>query len=170
MRNNLKHFILASTVALSGAAFAESASERLTRIEAETLVLKAREKQLDVQSNIITKQNEIVVKQNLNDQLTQNAVAGDPVVRSVEGIGNAIYVTLQLNNGALIDAKVGDVLPNGAKVTSIRLNEVIVESPKKRRTRLAGSTQPPADFNPNYPSTGLSLPPLPPAAPKGAAR
>jgi type IV pilus biogenesis protein PilP len=149
-----------------------SASDRLTQIEAETLLLKAREKQIDVQASIITKQNEIVLKQALNDQLTHKAVGGDPLVRSIEGIGKSLYATLQLSNGNLIEAKVGDVLPNGMKVVSIRPNEVTVQSGNKQRTRLGGAHPAPVhgDFNPNYPGPGLDLPPLPVAAQRGAGR
>lgn len=178
----LGYFVFVAGLIFSGTAFAQaaadsstpdkpasdkSASERLTQIEAETLLLKAREKQIDVQASIITKQNEIILKQALNDQLTNKAVAGDPLVRSIEGIGKAMYATLQLHNGNLIDAKAGDVLPNGMKVVSIRPNEVIVQSANKRRTRLGGASPAPVagEFNPNYPSPGLSLPPLPVAVP-----
>jgi type IV pilus biogenesis protein PilP len=171
MQNNLGYLVLVGGVMLSCAAFAESASESLTRIESETLVLKAREKQLDVQAAILTKQNEIVLKQSLNGQLAHNASAGDPLVRSVEGIGKAMYATLQLNNGNLVDAKVGDVLSNGMKVISIKPNEVIVAGRNKRHVRLGSGSHAPVEFNPNYPSPGLSLPaPLPPAAPKGIVR
>ena len=52
MQNNLRYLVLFTGIALSSAALAESASEQLTRIEAETLLLKAREKQLDVQASI----------------------------------------------------------------------------------------------------------------------
>ncbi|MBJ7311954.1 type IV pilus biogenesis protein PilP [Rugamonas sp. CCM 8940] len=149
---------LALTLPLSAAAV-ETAADRLTRIEAETLVLKAREKQLDVQVNIMSKQNDIVAKQQLNELMVQNAVMGDPVIRSIEGIGKTLYATLQLNNGTMVDAQVGEVLSNGMKVVSIRANEVIVQTGKKRRIRLAATVNTPATFNPNFPSAGVPLPP-----------
>jgi type IV pilus biogenesis protein PilP len=150
----------------------KSASDRLTQIETETLLLKAREKQIDVQASILTKQNEIVLKQAMNDQLTHKSVGGDPMVRSIEGIGKAMYATLQLGNGNLIEAKVGDVLPNGMKVVSIRPNEVTVQSRNKQHMRLGGAIPTPAhgEFNPNYPGPGLTLPPIPVAVQRGPAK
>jgi type IV pilus biogenesis protein PilP len=169
MQNKLRHtfaqgfatlIVAGFSLAGSGAALAEaeSASDSLTRIEAETLVLKAREKQLDVQASIIAKQNDIAAKQMVRDQITQPSAAGDPVVRSVEGIGKRMFATLQMSNGAQVDAQVGDVLSNGMRVVAIHQNEVVVEAGKRRRVRLssyAGVTS----FNPNYPNAGVSLPP-----------
>lgn len=147
----LGHLVLVAGLVCSGSALSQaapddanrdksapdrSASERLTEIEAETLVLKAREKQVEVQASILTKQNDIIMKRALNNQLTNSGGIGDPLVRSIEGIGKNMYATLQLSNGSVIEARAGDVLPNGMKVVSIQANEVIVESRNKRRTRL----------------------------------
>jgi type IV pilus biogenesis protein PilP len=163
-------FVVAACVLATGSVHAESASDSLTRIEAETLVLKAREKQLDVQANIIAKQNEIATKQVVHDQLTQPSAVGDPLIRSIEGIGRNMFATLQMGNGNLVDAQVGDTLANGMRVVSIGQNEVVVQAGKKKRIRLAafsnGLTQ--TTFNPSYPSAGVSLPPpLPMMPPKG---
>jgi type IV pilus biogenesis protein PilP len=171
MQNNLKYVALLAGIAFSGAALAESASEQLTRIEAETLLLKAREKQLDVQASIMARQNEIASRKQVNEQLTQNAVVGNPVIRSIEGIGRTMYATLQLADGSLVEAKVGDVLSNGMKIASISANEVIVESGKKHRVRLAAAVpmQVAPAAAPVYANAGLPLP-LPVAAPRGSAR
>lgn len=169
MQNKLGFFLVLSCAALSGVATAESASDTLTRVEAETLILKAREKQLEVQASIVAKQNDIAAKQAMKDHMTQNAVVGDPLIRAVEGIGKSTYATLELSNGNLIDAQVGDVLSNGMKIVSIRSNEVIVERNKKR-TRLSASSHGSSAFNPSYPSSGVNLPPLPMMPPGGLAR
>jgi type IV pilus biogenesis protein PilP len=171
MRNDLRTAICLAAAVVSCAAHAESASESLTRIEAETMVLKAREKQLDVQSSIIAKQNDILARQHMREQLTQNAVVGDPVIRAVEGVGKHMYAALQLADGSVVDVTVGDTLSNGMKVVSIKANEVIVESGKRRRTRLATASHAQPSFNPSFPSTGLAvMPPLPPVMPKGIAK
>lgn len=171
MQSNLKYVVLLSGLICAGSSWAESASDNLTRIEAETLVLKARERQLDVQSKIIAKQNEIAAKQADTDRLTQAAVVGNPMIRSVEGIGRTMYATLQLDNGNIVDVQAGDVLSNGMKVVSIKPNEVIAETEKKRRIRLATISHTPATFNPNFPGPGLALPPLlPPAPPRGVSK
>jgi type IV pilus biogenesis protein PilP len=143
----------------------------LTRIEAETMVLKARERQLDIQAKIIARQNEIAARQAETDRVAQAPVVGNPVIRSIEGIGRTMYATLQTDSGSIIDVKVGDFLPNGAKVTSISTNEVIVETPEKKRIRLAAVSHTRAAFDPSFPSPAVRLPPmLPLAPPRGAMR
>jgi type IV pilus biogenesis protein PilP len=166
-QNKFAFLALACVLAFTGAAHAESASDTLTRIEAETLILKAREKQLDVQASILAKQNEIAVKQVVHDQISQPSVAGDPLVRAVEGIGKKMFATLQMSNGTLIDAQVGDTLSNGMRIVFIRQNEVIVEAGKRKRVRLSSYANA-TPFNPSYPNAGVSLPPaLPLIAPGG---
>jgi type IV pilus biogenesis protein PilP len=171
MRNDLRIVICMATAFAACGVRAESASESLTRIEAETLVLKAREKQLDVQSSIVAKQNEILAKERMREQFTQNAAVGDPVIRSVEGIGKNVYAVLQMPDGSIVDVTAGDTLSNGMKIVSIKSNEVIVEKGKKGRARLATAYHAPSTFNASFPSPGLSIvPPLPMPAPTGSAK
>jgi type IV pilus biogenesis protein PilP len=162
MQNYLRRSIFYAGLLLSAWAFAESASDRLTKIETETLLLKAREKQLEVQAKIVNRQSEIANKQLESDRLALPAGVGNPLIIAVEGIGKHVYATLQLGNGSMVDVQVGDVLTNGMRVSSIRPNEVIIENAKKQRTRLAIASQTPAAFDANFPSVGLRLPPLPP--------
>jgi len=145
---------------LLGDAAAESATvDTLTKIEAETLVLKAREKQLIVQGSIVTKQAEIASKQAEIDRLVQPGIVGDPTVQALEGMGGVFYATLQLDNGSTLDVKAGDILPNGMVVISIRGNEVIVAA-NKRRIRLAtGSLTSSASVSSGNARQPFSLPP-----------
>ncbi len=155
-------------VGLAGAgARAESTSDSLTRIEAETLVLKAREKQLEVQANIVGKQNEIAAKQSITSAITQTTVVGDPVIRAIEGIGSRMFATLQLSDGSIVDVQQGDTLATGMKIVSIGPREVVAQSKNNQRVRLATYNQVNNGFNPSFPGPGLSLP-----APqlRGAAR
>jgi type IV pilus biogenesis protein PilP len=176
MRNNLIGLICVSALLCSEVVAADTTSDTLTRIEAETLVLKARERQLDVQSSILSKQNEIVAKQNMGNQLSQaiGSAAGtsstsmpDPVVRAIEGIGRRMFATLQMSDGNLVDVQAGDTLSNGMRVVKISANEVVVAK-GRHQIHLAASYVPrQAAFNPNVPAPGLALP----AAPqRGAAR
>lgn len=164
MQNYLKQFVFLTGLTLSGVVAAESASDSLTRIEAETLVLKAREKQLDVQAKIVARQQEIASKQAESQRVTQAAVSGNPVILSIEGLGHAMFATLQMDRGDTVDVQAGDTLSNGMKIVSIRPNEVIIENSKKARTRLAAASQAPASFDSSFPSAGLRLP-LPPLTP-----
>lgn len=159
---------LLAVLALQGQAVrAQSTSESLTRIEAETLVLKARERQLDVQASIVAKQNDIASRQNQAAIVTQPAAVDDPVVRGIEGVGSKLFATLQMGDGSMVDVQPGDVLGNGMTIVSIGPREVVARARDKRRVRLGTYGQQPVGFNPNYPGTGLSLP-----APqlRGAAR
>ncbi len=172
MQNKPRYLALLFSLGCAGAAHAESVSDKLTRIEAETLVLKAREKQLEVQSGILAKQADIAARQAATDRLAQAPVAGNPVVHSIEGIGRTMYATLQLDSGNSVDVQVGDILPNGMKVVSIRPNQVIAETAKKRRVRLAAAPQVPTTQNQAiYHGPAFTSPPmLPIGIPKGVVK
>lgn len=163
----LRATLLATVAAVTGsvgAARAESTSESLTRIEAETMVLKAREKQLEVQASIVGRQNEIAAKQTMTAALSQTEVVGDPVIRAIEGIGGRMYATLQMSDGSTIDVQQGDTLPGGIKIVSIGPREVVAQS-GSRRMRLASYAPSLSGFNPNFPGPGVSM-----SAPRGVAR
>jgi type IV pilus biogenesis protein PilP len=170
MQSRFRHIAFICSLAITPVATAESVSDRITQIEAETLVLKARERQLEVQASILTKQQDIMRRQAETDRMT-NTPADDPVVRSIESIGRTAYATIELPNGLLVEAKVGDELANGMKVMAISPSEVTVER-DGRRTRLTGASPLPPAFNPNYPNLDLGLIPSAaqsrsPAAPRG---
>jgi type IV pilus biogenesis protein PilP len=152
--------VMACTCAIPAAA-------QTTRIEAETLLLRAREKQLEVQASIIAKQNDIAAKQAMGVAISQPPVVGQPVVRAIEGLGKTLYATLELSDGSMLDVQTGSVLPNGMRILSVEPNAVLAQSPGKKRVRLSGFTQNSTEFNPNYPSPGLALP-MPTA--RGAVR
>jgi len=168
MRNEIRISVLVAALLASAAVVADPTSDKLTQIEAETMLLKARERQLEVQANILARQNEIAAKQNVSSALAQNAVAGDPVILAVEGIGKKLFATLQLSDGNIIDVQEGDLISNGMRVVSISSSTVIVQK-GRQRVRLARQSIRRAAFNPNYPSPGVVVP-LPPAAPRGVAR
>ncbi len=169
MSNSTKHMVFLAALLSCSAVFADPTSDKLTQIEAETLLLKARERQLDVQASILTRQNEIAAKQNASNHLAQSPPAvGDPIVQGVEGLGRTMFATLQLSDGSIIDVQAGDFLSNGMRVVSVAPSSVIVQKGKKR-IHLARYAPRSATFNPNLPVPGLILP-LPTAAPKGAVK
>ncbi|MFS2081977.1 type IV pilus biogenesis protein PilP [Telluria sp. Tellsp131] len=149
-------------------AYADPTAEKLSRIEGETLLLKARERQLDVQGSILMKQNQIATIQAATTALTHAPGAGDPQVRGVEGVGRAVFATLQLGDGTVIEVQPGDMLPKGMRVVSIAPGNVIV-SKGKQRVRLAQAAPPQLQFG-----SALPLPPAvpgpPPGLPAGSAR
>ena len=148
-------------------AYADPTAEKLSRIEGETLLLKARERQLDVQGSILMKQNQIATIQAATSALAHAPGAGDPQVRSVEGVGRAVFATLQLGDGGVIEVQPGDMLPKGMQVVSIAPGNVIVRK-GRQRVRLAQAAP--------QPQYGAALPAVPavpgppPGMPTGAAR
>ncbi len=139
MRNNLLGslalalpFFLQPCLAAGG----ESIADQLSRIDAETLVLKAQERQLAVQTKILQLQADLNNRQTSIDQNARPGAPGDPTVQSIEGIGDAVFATLLFENGSSIDVRTGDVLPNGMRVLSVRTNEVTVSADKRRNVRL----------------------------------
>jgi type IV pilus biogenesis protein PilP len=133
-------------------------SDTLSRIEAETLVLRARERQLVVQAAIIAKQNEIAARQDDTERATKAHVGSNPVVHSIEGIGANQYATLELDNGSLADVRVGDALANGMRVLAVQGGGVTVQTADKKRVRLMAAVHAPAPFDPSLPVSGVSLP------------
>ncbi len=173
MRNEIKLLVLLGCIGLQGGAFGASTAEELSKIEAETAVLKARARKVEVQAQITAKQAEIVTKQADMKRVTQAPSVGDPVVQAVEGVGDSVYATLQFPNGRQVEVKAGDTLTNGSTVVSVRANEVIVQSSSKRRVRLANGAHAMPAPSP-FASGGMPVPPLsqvPPLhAPTGAAQ
>jgi type IV pilus biogenesis protein PilP len=155
--------VLVSLLACAHAS-ADPTAEKLSQIEGETLLLKARERQLDVQGSILMKQNQIATIQAATNALTHAPLAGDPQVRSVEGVGRKVVATLQLGDGGVVEVQAGDMLPKGMQVLLIAPGNVIVRK-GRQRVRLAQAAQ--AASVP--PMTGAVAGP-PPAAPAGAAR
>jgi type IV pilus biogenesis protein PilP len=149
-------------------AYADPTAEKLSRIEGETLLLKARERQLDVQGSILMKQNQIATIQAATSALTHAPGAGDPQVRSVEGVGRAVFATLQLGDGAVVEVQPGDMLPKGMQVVSIAPGNVIVRK-GRRRVRLAQAAAPQPQYGSALPPAP-ALPGPPPGMPVGGAR
>ena len=174
MPNKMKRFLVISCLALPGAAQADSTADSLSRIEAETLILKAQEKQIQVKAQIADREAEIASKQLASGRSGRSAILTDPTVKGVEGIGPNLVASLLLENGVSIDVKAGETLANGMRIVSIRSTEVIAETPGRRRVRLAPTApQAPAGATayPAYPTAMVALPPLAPMTPaKGAAR
>jgi len=133
----MKSLAALTAAIISGAAHAESPAESLSRIEAETLVMKAREQQLDVQAKIMARQSEIAGRQMDSARRAMLPQAGHPAVQSIEGIGPRIHATLQFPDGRIVDAKIGDTLPSGMSVLAIQPHEVVIGRGKKQRVRLA---------------------------------
>lgn len=162
MQKHVKLVALICGYFYGGAVFADSVSDSLQKIETETLILKARERQLDVQDKIISKQRQIASKRAESERVTQSAVVGNPMILSIEGLGKNMSASLQLEGGGTADVFSGDILSNGMKVVSIRPNEVIVENGQGKRIRLAGAARGVQEFDTAVSPSAMNFPPLPP--------
>ena len=165
---HIKAVLLVIAACSASAALAGSAADSLARLEEETLILKAREKQLGVKAQIIAKEAEIASRQADVNRILPPGDDDAPTVQAIEGIGEKLFATLRLRDGGTIDVAGGDVLPNGMKVVSIRTNEVTVATAKGRHVRLAtGAPETTVNAAPAQ-RRGPSYPSLPPPLPGSA--
>ena len=101
-------------------------AQALTRLEEESLLLKARLKALETEAQIAQR----------NAELTRLAASGERsgfVVRAVEGIGKSLYATLWSRDQGEVEVKVGDALPNGMRIVAVRPGEVLAQLPHSRK-------------------------------------
>src|SRR5688572_28059863 len=127
MRNRNQWLALVAAM-LAATANAETPAEQLARIEAETAVLKARARKVDVQAQIAAKQAEIAAR---NAEARRNAPppgADGPMLRAIEGIGDRLYATIELPHRGTFDVRAGDTLADGSRVVSVRPGEVVLET------------------------------------------
>jgi hypothetical protein len=114
------------------------------------------------------KENQIAAIQASTTALTHAPGAGDPQVRSVEGVGRNVVATLQLGDGGVIEVQAGDMLPKGMQVVSIAPGNVIVRK-GRQRVRLAQAAPVQVPSGPGLPMAA-AVPGPPPGIPAGAAR
>ncbi|UTY59687.1 type IV pilus biogenesis protein PilP [Massilia sp. erpn] len=162
MRIEVNLLVLAAVLGwgLPGVALAQnSTAADLTQLEAETTLLKARARKLDVQAQIATREAEIG---RLAASSTAPA-AGNPTVRAIEGVGTPLYATLQMHHGGQVDVKAGDVLPDGLKVVSVARGAVLVQRKGGKPYRLASSDAVPQQLQQGAMAPlPAGMPPLPP--------
>lgn len=92
----------------------------LTRLEGETVVLKAELKKLETQTQIAQRAAEL-------NRLNGGGAPDEVRVRAVEGLGSKLFATLQTRSAGEFEVKAGDTLPNGMKIVSIKPNAVFAQ-------------------------------------------
>lgn len=92
----------------------------LTRLEGETVVLKAELKKLETQTQIAQRSAEL-------NRLNGGGAPDDVRVRAVEGLGGKLFATLESRNAGEFEVKVGDTLPNGMRIVAIKPNAVVAQ-------------------------------------------
>lgn len=126
-----------SAAAAAEAPAVRATADSLARIENDTLLLKAEERQMAVRLQLAAQRSDLAQRHAQARQLERPARAGDPTVVAVEGIGGRMHATLMMDNGSQLEAATGDVLPNGMTLLSVRAGEVVVGRGRKERIRLA---------------------------------
>lgn len=99
---------------------AQATVEALTRLEGETVVLKAELKKLETQTQIAQRTAEL-------NRLNGSGGPDEVRVRAVEGLGTKLFATLESRNAGEFEVKAGDTLPNGMRIVSIKPNAVYAQ-------------------------------------------
>ena len=104
---------------------AEMTVEDLSRLQSETLLLKANAQKASAQNELDTAQGK-----------SSSTVPSDalPMLISVYGVNNRLFATFSYPDGRIIDAYKGERLPNGYTVGYISVHKVVLH---KGRTQHA---------------------------------
>jgi hypothetical protein len=127
----------------AGLAQAEGTVGDLSKIQSDTLLLKAKAERAVAQSE-------------LDARSSVEGEGAAPVVKAVYGAGNQLYATFLYRSGVVMDAKPGDTILGGFKVVSVGVDKVELS---KGRQRLA------VGFAATAPTQPIAAPPFFPTMP-----
>lgn len=156
MRNDfMKTLLIAVAGLLPGVCLAQPTVGDLSKIQGETLILKAKVSREAAQA-------ELDSRSRAAGGYTPSDDTHLPVVKSVYGARNMLVATLIYPNGTTMEAKVGDTLNGGYKVSKIVVDRVELTKNKKV-VQLGFSAMPPtATAMPGPAMPGISQPYAPP--------
>lgn len=150
-----------------------NAAAELTRLQEQTMLLKAEIKKLDAQAEVAQR----------NAALTRLGSAGNAAdssfdavrVVAIEGLGRRFSARLQSSGGQEFDVSAGDMLPNGLHIVSIASNEVVGRWSSGQTLHLVPvlASRSGAVFNPGVSSAAAGVAPMPngvPGLPPGLPR
>ncbi|MEW6343417.1 MAG: type IV pilus biogenesis protein PilP [Paraburkholderia sp.] len=135
-------------------AWTSNAAAELTRLQEQTVLLKAEIKKLDAQAEVAQRTAALT---RLGSAGTAVDAGSDAVrVVAIEGLGRRFSATLQSAEGEEFDVSAGDVLPNGLHIVSIAPNEVVGRWNDGRTLHLMPvlASRSGAVLNPGVPSAG----------------
>ncbi|ACA95032.1 MULTISPECIES: type IV pilus biogenesis protein PilP [Burkholderia cepacia complex] len=104
------------------AGWSSGAAAQLTRLEEQTVLLKAEIRKLDAQAEVAQRTAALA---RLGSAATIDPVAQNVRVIAIEGFGHRYTAIVQTGIGERFDVASGDELPNGMKIVSIGANEVV---------------------------------------------
>lgn len=159
MRNEWVGVVLACAIGAEPAWAGDATVGTLSKIQGETLVLKARTARAAAQA-------ELNMRLRDSGALVEPGIDELPVVRSVYGARGTMVANLLFVNGTTREVKVGDDVRGGFKVVKISVERVDLSrgSGKTAQTYTLG-------FSSTPPTSTLGSPPgLPPPLPGAGAR
>lgn len=106
--------LLALTVGC-GVALAEGTVGDLSRIQTETLLLKAKVSRASAQAELDAKSR---------GGPTGGSDTEAPVVKNVYGVGGKMAATFLYGSGVVVDGRAGDAIPGGFKVVSVSIDKI----------------------------------------------
>ncbi|MFC0402784.1 type IV pilus biogenesis protein PilP [Paraburkholderia rhizosphaerae] len=114
-----------------------SAADELTRLQEQTVLLKAELRKLDAQAQVAERTAALSRLSGAADAAHLGR-SGDGGLRvtAVEGIGRSFSATLVTADGQQFEVAAGDTLPNGLRIVSVGANEVLGRWENGRSIRL----------------------------------
>lgn len=157
MRNEVMKLGALVVALMSTAVLAEGTVGDLSKIQSETLIIKAK-------VNRASAQAELEAKSHVNGPSSAND-EDVPVVKNVYGFGKKLMATFLFSSGVTIDAREGEVIMGGYKVASLSVDKVELEK-GGRRFPVGFSGTPPIQGAPSRAAvSGGPLLTMPPGAP-----
>jgi len=156
MRNNLmKRLYVILFCFVPGLSLAQATVGDLSKIQGETLILKAK-------ANREAAQAELDARSRAAGGYTASDESSLPVVKSVYGVRDTLVATFIYSNGTTMEAKVGDKLNGGYKVTKIAVDKVELMKNKKVIQLGFSATPPVSAPTAGSPGAGMPQPYMPP--------
>lgn len=109
------------------------AAAQLTRLEEQTVLLKAQIRKLDAQAEVAQRTAALA---RLGSAATMDPVSQSVRVVAIEGLGRRYTAVVQTGDGQRFDVASGDELPNGMKIVSVGANDVVGRWSNGQTTRL----------------------------------
>ena len=129
--------VIAAMLCFSSAVVASSQGELLTDINSDIDLLKAQVERDELR--LKRKKINAEMDGSLKESSDKNSLPTEYFVVWVEGIGTKQYAQLISEGGNRYEVRVGDKLPNGARIVKIAPNEVVVEDSAKRHRMLSSA-------------------------------
>ena len=120
MRNNA--WVAAMSLLVAAVAMPAMADEMqtvgdLSRVQSETILLKAKVDRATAQAQLDAKTH---TGSSINDDVDV------PVVKAVYGVNHKLYATFLFANGVSEDAKIGDEITGGFRVSMLTVDKVVL--------------------------------------------